>query len=267
MNETDSKKAEQVEKSDTKTQKSKEFVLNWKSIFVGATIGAVIGAMVGIFLLFSLKSNMNNMEKKLKTAEQELAKYKPMVDESVLPKARLFEFSARMKQAFEDGITAKQQDLIIYYHPWESDPQEYYKFWVTSYMQLRSSLFQEVESLKFSHPELYIRQLIRLGIWSEILGKDKDASDTYQIAIEDSKEISEKSNREMFMKRLNENGILDCAYRGLGYAKRYEIPNYIDDIENKDIYDILIQFDGEWVMSEKLKELKTYEAKVKPKDE
>lgn len=229
--------------------------ITWKGLIVGFSSGAVVASLFAVIFIVSLKQGYIADINENREIKAELKKYKTQFAEDMLSRARYNEFVEKLKEA---KLNAERQDIITYYHPWPSDPPQYVNNWRTSYRQLRSVLWDEIELYKDNQPGEYLRQIIRLGLWSKIIGEKRDAQDCFEIVLDFVQEYPFKV--EDYVK----GGYIDPAYKELGYAERYKIPSYIDEIEHNKIYDILYQYDGVWVKPSKLKELKELEAKVKP---
>ncbi len=247
-----------IEQETTESEKpAMQKDITWKGILVGFSSGAVVVSLIALIMIMSIKKEIaENKEENIKL-NQELLKYRPMVDKSVLSLARYNEFIEKFKNA---KLDAERQDIITYYHPWHTDPEVYRNNWLSSYRMLRSRLWEEIEAYEANSPGEYLRQVIRIGLWSKIIGEKTDAQDCFEIVVD---YINEKPYR---VQNYIESGVLDPAYIELGYAEKYKIPDHIDEEKHQEIYEILIQYDGEWVKPDMLKRLKAMELKVKPAD-
>ena len=246
------------EKTTTESEKpTMQKDITWKGILVGLSSGAVIVSLFAVILIVSIKNEMSDCKLDNAKLQQELSVYKPMVDKSVLWRSRYDEFKEKYENA---KLDAERQDIITYYHPWRTDPEIYRNNWLSSYRMLRSRLWEEIEAYEANSPGEYLRQVIRIGLWSKIIGEKRDAQDCFAIVVD---YIDEKPYR---VENYIESGIFDHAYIELGYAEKYKMPDYIDEEKHQEIYDVLFQYDGEWVKPDMLERLKTMELKVKPAD-
>jgi len=229
--------------------------ITWKGLIVGFSSGAVVASLFAVIFIVSMKQSFVADKAENLKLKTEIARYKPMVSESMLSHSRYNEFVEKMNEA---ELNAERQDIITYYHPWPSDSAKYVNNWRTTYRQLRSYLWQEIEEYREKQPGEYLRQIIRIGLWSKIIGEKRDAQDCFEIVLDYVQEYPFK------VKAYIDGGYIDPAYKELGYAERYKIPSYIDEIKHREIYDVLYQYDGVWVKPHKLAKLKELEAKVKP---
>ncbi|MCD4657060.1 MAG: hypothetical protein K8S87_05905 [Planctomycetes bacterium] len=245
-----------TEQNMTESEKpTKHREITWKGILVGFSSGALVVSIFALIMIVSIKKEILDYKIESIKLTKELNKYRPMVDKSVLPLSRYNEFIEKLKYA---ELDAERQDIITYYHPWYSDPEEYRNNWLSSYRLLRSRLWKEIEGYEKNNPGEYLRQVIRLGLWSKIIGEKRDAQDAFAIVVD---YIDEKPYR---IQQYINSGVFDPAYIELGYAEKYKMPAHIDEEKHQEIFDILYQWDGEWVKPEKLAELKKIELKVTP---
>ena len=259
-------KMNNVESKDEK-YKSAGFVFHWKNIFVGATIGCVIGALIGLIITIKVNNDYRDLSDKYdelvvkqNDIKRELKEYKEVSSNSSRQKNRYNSFIKKIEKAGKLKMYIEQMDLVTYYHPWESDSIQYERKWRIVYRQVRTALYQFADYNKKRNTEAGVKELIRIGIWSEINGELTDAKNTFtEVTKEDYYTIEQIGDYQ----RLYDKGILDRAFIGLGYARKYQVPEDINRKTNKEIYEILIEWDDEWVKPKRLKELKELEKKAR----